>query len=165
MLQESPDNYVFIFIYGTLGNYINEFSKSKYRKFHKSRESLPDTYASLWYLRSFPYKEYFNRKITLVHAMGIIKGIEPRFHVGRTTLKWDKYHAPKEEVGLIGLEHLYSGLMLLWAGYVVASVVLGAEMVAAKVDKVLTDRKERKARKEKAKGKLFFFLTLSAVRR
>ena len=74
MLQESPDEYVFIYRYGTIYTRIYELHKSKYRKFYRSKESLPNYYASVWYLNSFPYKEAFNRKITLIKAMGIQGG-------------------------------------------------------------------------------------------
>ena len=40
-LQAVPDEYVCIYMYGNIGYYIDEFSKSHYRKFYKSKESLP----------------------------------------------------------------------------------------------------------------------------
>ena len=74
MMQDHPETYVYIYSPSYL-RYIAEFSKPGYRGFYESEESLMGVYSSLNYLKSFPYKEFFNRKITLLHAMDFINTI------------------------------------------------------------------------------------------
>ena len=134
MMQESSDSYVLIYRYDYMFRYITEFSKSRYRKFYKSKESLPTSYASLWYLASFPYKEYFNRKITLLHAMGLPDEINDRFATSMKLMR-EKYLAAKDETGLITLNHLFAGFLCLLVGYLVALVGFFLECCSHKLQK------------------------------
>ena len=72
-MQTYPDNYVFIGIPKMCKNYIDRFSHPRYRRFYESKERLSNKYGTLYYPKTFLFKEHFNRKIMRQHAMGMIK--------------------------------------------------------------------------------------------
>ena len=143
LLQKFPDDYVTINMYTPTSLEIEEFSKSKYRKFYKSKESLRNMYSSLWYLKSFPYKEHFNRKITLTHAMGMGKAADAMFDVPRQ-IKWDKYQHINQESGLLQFDHLFGVFIFFLSGCCASIIVLGLEVVCVRIKKLQKYRKERK---------------------
>ena len=124
-MQEEPDKYVFLYQYGFLERYLYEFTKERYRKFYKSKESLSDVldiYETFIYLPTFPFKEHFNRKIMLLQAMHIPTLNEKRANTS-AKVAWDRYTNRKQSQPYIKLVHMGGCFILLATGYILAALV------------------------------------------
>lgn len=123
MMQSYPDKYVYIYIPGIYYNYIDHFNKPQYRKFYNSKDHLPNQYSSFYYRQDFAYKEHFNRKILLLHAMHLVKLNERWINVS-VNIAQERYDfTRREDPQYVTLQHMAGVNMICALGYLLAIIV------------------------------------------
>ena len=86
------------------------------RNLYYSHQTIGDYNTYHYLAKNSIYTELFNRKIILLHDMGIIRHNHLRF----LTLQKACHRTYEEDAGMVSLDHFKIGLVLLGIGYMVA---------------------------------------------
>ena len=119
--KDNPNKFV---LFGTVSEYMNHINKYlPTAKLWKSGDSLGIKFVHLMFLPSYPEKEIVNRKLTLMHDMGIIPLLEHRFYYSGIfyarglRAEWLK---PIEKLKLVTLQELKLAFYFLLVSHFLA---------------------------------------------